>query len=59
MAIAATKRAYRRARRQKINRGAAGSNIVYCDISTISESPVTAGVIWKEHLPETRLHLPL
>lgn len=30
----------------KIDRGAAGSNIVYCDISTISESPVKAGVIW-------------
>jgi len=30
----------------KINKGQAGSNIVYCDISTISESPVTAGVLW-------------
>jgi photosystem II stability/assembly factor-like uncharacterized protein len=30
----------------KINKSAAGSAIVYCDISTISESPLTAGVIW-------------
>ena len=30
----------------KINRSAAGSTIVYCDISTISESPVTQGLIW-------------
>jgi photosystem II stability/assembly factor-like uncharacterized protein len=30
----------------KINHSAAGSAIVFCDISTISESPVTAGVIW-------------
>jgi photosystem II stability/assembly factor-like uncharacterized protein len=30
----------------KINKGQSGSNIVYCDISTISESPVTAGVLW-------------
>lgn len=30
----------------KINKGQSGSNIVYCDISTLSESPVTAGIIW-------------
>ncbi len=30
----------------KTNRSAAGSAIVFCDITTISESPVTAGVIW-------------
>ncbi len=30
----------------KINKSAAGSAIQYCDITTISESPVTAGVIW-------------
>jgi photosystem II stability/assembly factor-like uncharacterized protein len=31
---------------QKTNRSAAGSAIQYCTIVTISESPVTAGVIW-------------
>src|SRR5258706_469856 len=30
----------------KTNRSAAGSAIQYCTIVTISESPVTAGVIW-------------
>ena len=30
----------------KTNRSAAGSAIQYCTITTISESPVTAGVIW-------------
>ncbi len=30
----------------KINKGQSGSNIVYCDISTISESPVAKGVLW-------------
>ena len=31
---------------EKTNRSAAGSAIQYCTIVTISESPVTAGVIW-------------
>lgn len=30
----------------KTNRSAAGSSIQYCTIVTISESPVTAGIIW-------------
>jgi photosystem II stability/assembly factor-like uncharacterized protein len=30
----------------KVNRSAAGSAIQYCTIVTISESPVTAGLIW-------------
>jgi hypothetical protein len=30
----------------KINHSAAGSAIVFCDMTTISESPVTTGVIW-------------
>ena len=32
--------------KEKTNRSAAGSAIVYCTITTISESPVTAGLIW-------------
>jgi hypothetical protein len=31
---------------EKTNRSAAGSSIQYCTIVTISESPVTAGIIW-------------
>jgi photosystem II stability/assembly factor-like uncharacterized protein len=30
----------------KINKGQSGSNIQFCDISTMSESPVTAGILW-------------
>jgi photosystem II stability/assembly factor-like uncharacterized protein len=30
----------------KTNHSAAGSAIVFCDITTISESPATAGIIW-------------
>jgi photosystem II stability/assembly factor-like uncharacterized protein len=30
----------------KIDQGKSGSNIVYCDISTLSESPLTRGLLW-------------
>jgi photosystem II stability/assembly factor-like uncharacterized protein len=30
----------------KINKGQSGSNIVYCDISTLSESPIIRGLLW-------------